>query len=170
MGISSCARAAVRRVHNESPAAASAYYAGKVAHHYYAGGSAAGTARAYGLCVDQYIAWDGHSGPADLDVGFRATPITFAPGDAVRALAHVVLDNGAGQREARVVLWDELPLDARAAEMIALPVLERVEAEYGSGSTAHIDVWQLAQTQREIVLPVAAQARWGEVQTLLASL
>ncbi len=170
LGVSSVARTAVRRVHQESPLAARAYFSSKVSKWLLAGGRAAATAQTYRGSLDRYIAWDGGSGDARLDVGFRESAIFFAPGDGVRALAHVVRDLGGGQREARVLLWDDLPLDRRSAEMIALPVIERVDRVIGAGSTATVGVWQLAMNERIAVQVPAAQARRPEVLALLATL
>lgn len=165
-GISSIARAAVRKVHRDSPAAARSYFAGMVAKYLLGGGSAAGTARAYGHALDTYIDWDGGSGSADLDVGLKRDPVLFGA-DSVRAIAHVVCD-GDDEIEARILLWDELGLDQRAAEIIALPILERVDDNFGAGATTRIEVWQVAQGQRYSVSPAAAQARRPEVQAILA--
>jgi hypothetical protein len=168
--ISSIAKCAVRDVHRKSPEAAMAYFNGGTAKWLLLGGSAAATVRTYHDSLAQYIAWDGGSGSADFDVGIRKPAIVFGPGDSVRALAHVVRDLGGGQREVRIVLWDELPVDADSAEMIALPLVERIDREYGQNSTMEVGVWQVAQPQRMTVLPAAAEARRADVQTLLAGL
>jgi hypothetical protein len=171
LGISSVARTAVRRVHQHSPAIARSYFNGMVARYLLGGGSGAATARSYATSLNQYISWDGGSGAADLDVGFRAPAIIFAPGDGVRALVHVLQPpGGSGQLNARVLLWDELPLDVRSAEMIALPVVERVNSVYGPGILTTVEVWHLARQQQFTVSPTAAQTRRTEVQTLLANL
>jgi hypothetical protein len=168
--ISSVSRCAVREVHRNSPEAAIAYFNGKTAGWVLQGGWLAATVRTYRVSLDQYIAWDGGSSSAEsFDLGTRMPPILFAPGDSVRALAHVVRDLPAG-REARILLWDDLPLNAESAEMIALPVVERIENVHGTGSTAQVEVWHLAQPQRVSVLPQAAQSRRANVQALLAEL
>jgi hypothetical protein len=169
-GISSIARCAVRDVHRKSPEAAMSYFNGGTAKWLLLGGSAAAAVRTYHDSLAQYIAWDGGSGSADLDVGFRKPAIVYGPGDSVRALAHVVRDLGGGQREVRILLWDDLSLNAQSAEMIALPLVERVDREYGQGSTTEVGVWQVAQPQQITVLPAAAEARRTDVQTLLAEL
>jgi hypothetical protein len=169
-GISSIARCAVRDVHRKSPEAAMAYFNRSTAKWLLLGGSAAAAVRTYHDSLAQYIAWDGGSGSADLDVGSRKPAIMYGPGDSVRALAHVVCDLGGGQRDVRIVLWDEPPLDTNSAEMIALPLVERVDTEYGQGSTAQVGVWQVAQPQQIAVLPAAAHARRTDVQALLAEL
>jgi hypothetical protein len=169
-GISSIARCAVRDVHRKSPEAAMAYYNAGTAKWLLLGGSAAAAVRTYHDSLAQYIAWDGGSGVADFDVGLRKPAIMFGPSNSVRALAHVVRDLGGGQREVRVLLWDDPPLNAGSAEMIALPLIERVDGEYGQGSTTQVGVWQVAQPQQETVTPAAAAARRTDVQTLLAEL
>jgi hypothetical protein len=165
--LSTVSRTAVRKVHRESPAAARAYFARMVAQHLLAGGGEAAMARGYGQSLDTYIGWDGGSGSADLDVGLRRDPVFFGA-NSVRAIAHVVHDHGEGGREARILLWDELPLDQRAAEIIALPIVERVDANFGAGATTDVEVWQLAQRQRYSVLPATAQAQRPEVEAILA--
>jgi hypothetical protein len=166
-GISSVARCAVREVHRASPAAAMSYFNSKTARWALSGGSVAAAVRTYHDSLAQYIAWNASTSGVDLDVGLRLTPIGFGPGKSVRALAHVVCDPSGGQREARVLLWDDPPVDAKSAEIIALPVVERIENEYGTGTTGTVEVWQLAQPERIAVSPAAAQARRTAVQNLL---
>jgi len=169
-GISSIARCAVRDVHRKSPQAAMAYFNGRTAKWALLGGSAASAVRTYHDSLAQYIAWDGGSGSADLDIGLRAGAIVYAPGDGVRAFAHVVRDLGSAGREVRVLFWDELPLDRPSAEMIALPVLDRIDGMFGVGATAQIDVWQLARPHRFTVLPATARTHTTAVQQLLSTL
>lgn len=171
LGISSVARAAVRRVHRTSPHVARAYYSGKVAGYLSQGGSAAATARSYGDSIDQYILWDSQAGGWGADIRCDVpSKITFAPGDMVRAIGHIVLNAQPGEVEVRMLLWDELPFDQKAAEMLALPVLEAVDANYGAGATKLVHVWQLAQGQQAVVLPGAAQARFADVAGVLSRL
>lgn len=169
MALSSIARAAVRRVHKGSPSLAKAYYAGKVARFLRRGGNAAATARSYEHSLNRYIGWDSQMRLPlrQLDVGGL---IRFSPDDAVRAIGHVVLDDGAGGSEARVLLWDELAIDASTAEMIALPVFEAVDARFGAGSTSLVHVLQLARGEKVPVLPARARTRHADVQNLLAGL
>lgn len=166
-GISSVSRAAVRRVHDETPDAALAYFADKVAKFRLMGGRPAATAASYRQSLLQYIEWNGNGQAADLDIKGL---VAFGPEDRIRAIAHVVLDNGGDSRDARILLWDELPLDQRAAEMIALPIVECVNAEYGTGQTANVEVWQLAMGQRYSVEPAVAEGRRGDVEGFLANL
>jgi hypothetical protein len=169
-GISSVSKCAVREVHRNSAEAAVAYFNGRTAKWLLQGGWAAATVKTYRVSLDQYIAWDGGSGGAEsFDLGTKMPAILFAPNDSVRALAHVVRDLPEG-REARVLLWDDLLLDQNSAELIALPIVERVENVYGTGSIARVEVWQLAQPQRLAVLPQTARSRQTDVQTLLAEL
>lgn len=168
-GISSSAHAAVRDVHRNNATVARSTFVGKMAQFFYGGGGAAATARGYLACLDQYIAWDRQSAPA-VDMPTKGTEIIFAPGDVVRARPDVVLDVGSGNREARVLLWDDLPLNTQAGERIALPFVEYIEGKFGPGSAALVSVWHLAHGRQEGVLPGAAQARRADVQALLASL
>jgi hypothetical protein len=168
-GLTQVAKCAVRDVHRKSPAAAVDYFDGKTAKWLFRGGWAAATVRIYRVSLSQYIDWDGGSGEAErFDVGFKKPPIVFAPGDSVRAQAHIVRDLGGNKREARVLLWDDVPLDEDSAEMIALPVVERINNVFGAGSMTEVGVWHLAQPRRFTVLPAAAEARRADVQTLLA--
>lgn len=166
-GISSIGRAAVRRVHKETPATALAYFAEKAARFRLIGGRAAATAEKYRQSLLQYIEWDGDGQAADLDIKGL---VAFGLDDRVRALAHVVLDCDDGKREARILLWDELSLDQDAAEMIALPIVECVNAEFGIDKTAIVGVWQLARGQRYSVEPAVAEGRRGDVESFLADL
>lgn len=165
-GISSISRAAVRRVHKHSADQALAYFAGKISKFRLMGGRPAATAESYRRSLLQYIDWDGSGATADLDI---SSQVSFGPGNRVRARAHVVIGSD-GDREARVLLWDELRLSEDEAEMIALPIADCVNAQYGDGGPAVIEVWQLSQRQRYSVAPASAEARRSDVENLLASL
>ncbi len=167
MGISSISRTAVRRVHQESPAAARAYFAGKISKFLLMGGRPAATASTYSTSVDRYIEWDG--GGAEAEIDLKAV-VAFSPDDRIRAIAHVVLETGEEVREARVLLWDDLSVSADAAEMIALPVLECVDSECGNGTTVAVDVWQLARGEKHRVERDRALARRSDVEGFLADL
>lgn len=166
-GLSSISRAAIRRVHNESPDEARAYFAQATAKFRLRGGRAAATVDSYRSSLEQYIEWDGVGQDADLDI--KGT-VTFSPDDRVRALAHVVFGSDDGARRARVLLWDSVTLGQRAAEMIALPIVECVNAEYGADKTSEVEVWQLALGQRYSVAPEDAEGRRGEVESFFADL
>lgn len=167
-GISSVSRCAVREVHRNSPEGAISYFNSRTAKWLLQGGWAAATVKSYRVALDQYIEWDGGSGEAEsFDVGNKMSPIFFGPDNSVRALAHVVFDSG---REARVLLWDDLPLNTTSAEMIALPIVTRIDGIHGEGAATHVEVWHLAQSQRNTVSSQAAQARHADVQTLLSEL
>jgi hypothetical protein len=164
--ISTYAKAAVRRVHKESPDAAVEYFATKTLRSQLLGGSAAGAARRYAGCLRQYITWDGGSGAAELDVGARgAEPIPFGPGNSVRAFAHVVTD-----QEARILLWDELALDAESAKLIALPVFERIDRELGGSAVDNVGVWQLGQPRQIAVSRSEAESVRTGVESLLTGM
>jgi hypothetical protein len=169
MGITSIARTAVRKVHRTTPAAAVAYYNAGVAK--YAGGPAWPTARAYAMALNRYIAWDAAVArpmrPDGIDVKLT---VPFGHGDAVRAISHIVVDDGTHGSEARIVLWDELRIDQRSAEMISLPILKAADARYGAGSTSVVRVWQVAENQAVAVARTVAEARRSEIQALIAAL
>ncbi|HKF81368.1 MAG TPA: hypothetical protein VKB23_00225 [Solirubrobacterales bacterium] len=91
-------------------------------------------------------------------------------GSSVRARPDVVIgDEKTGEYEARVLLWDDLPLDQDAAELIALPVVERVEDTYGNGKVSVVKVLHLVTGQLEEVSPNTARGRRADVEALLAS-
>ena len=168
-GISSVARCAIRNVHRQSAASALAYFDGRVAK--YAGGPAWATAQAFRAALKRYIAWDAAIGRPVLPDGIDVKhDVAFGSGNVVRTWCHVAVDDGAGGTEARIVLWDELRLNQPAAEMIALPILEAADAEYGAGSTSVIRVWQVATNQAVSVAPAAAQSRRSQIQSLMAGL
>ena len=169
MGISSVAHAAVRKVHRQSPAQALSYFDGRVAK--YAGGPAWPTARTFRAALQRYVAWDAAVGlPMRIDGIDVKLTVDFGPGDGVRAISHVVVDDGAGGSEARIVLWDELRLRQSSAEMIALAILEAADARYGPRSTTLINVWHVTQNQPVPVTPAQARARLADVHTLFARL
>jgi hypothetical protein len=165
--ISSISRKAVRNVHQESPKAAKAYFAGAIAKFVLMGDRAAATCQTYSQSLETYIAWDGQGGEAEVDLKLL---VPFGPEDRVRAIAHVVLDAGDDQREARVLLWDDLALGQRAAEMIALPIVECVEHTHGPKSVTVVDVWHLARGEKERVERDTALARRPDVESFFANL
>jgi hypothetical protein len=167
LGLSSISRTAVRRVHQQSPVNALAYFDNKAAPYFAGGGGVAATAQGFRDSVERYIQWDATAPPAELDV---SDIVGFGPGNSVRARGHVVVDDGAGLKEARLLLWDELPISAAEAELVALPVLECVEARLGVGSVSRVEVWQLSTSQRETVLPTTARGRQSAVQQVLSQL
>jgi hypothetical protein len=169
LGMRSSAGAAIRRVHDESPDRARAGLAAKMSDFLLQGGAVAAFAQSLQGCLEQYIAWDGGIAAAYVAAPTKGTPITFDPGNIVRARPDVVLDDGSGAYEARVLLWDDLTLDRKAAEMIALPVVEYVEGKFGPGSTSSVSVWQLVTGEQESVAPPDAEARRADVEALLAS-
>lgn len=165
--ISSISRKAVRCVHKESPADALAYFEGAIRKFTEMGPRAAATCQTYWDSLGRYIEWDGAANEADLDLKLT---VPFGPDHRVRAIAHVVLDAGNDQREGRVLLWDDLPLSGKAAEMIALPIVECVENVYGFESVATIDIWQLARSEKERVQRNAALARRPDVESFFSNL
>jgi hypothetical protein len=164
-GISSISRAAVRKVHRESADVALSYFSGKASRFFLMGGRPAATAETYRNSLLQYIDWDGVGESADLDI---AAKVSFN-GNRIRARAHVVIESDKS-REARVLLWDDLPLTEASAAMIALPILDCVNSQYGDGDVGAIEVWQLSRRQRYSVAPASAEARRGDVENLLSSL
>ena len=168
LGISSTSHAAIRRVHNESPSRARAVLAGKLRRFLLAGGRAAETAGRYRDCVESYILWDGE-GASAVETPAKGQAVTFN-GSSVRARPDVVIgDEETGEYEARVLLWDDLPLDKDSAELIALPVVERVEDTYGRGKVSVVKVLHLVTGRLEEVSPNTARARRSDVEALLAS-
>jgi hypothetical protein len=167
LGLNSIARSAVRKVHQQSPANSLAYFDKKAAPYFAGGGGIAGTAQSFRECVERYIRWDATAAPAQLDI---SEVIAFGTGNSVRARAHVVLDDGTGSKEVRLLLWDELPVSAMEAELLALPVLACAEARIGAGSVSRAEIWQLATNQREVVVPATARARYPAVQQVLSQL
>lgn len=168
LGISSASHAAVRRVHNETPEIALSNLAGTLRKYFLSGGQPAQTARHYQECVETYIAWDGQAAPA-TETPARGKSIGY-DGGIVRARPDVILgDDGTGEYEVRVLLWDELPLKRDSAELIALPAVERVEETYGPGKVAVVNVFHLATNDLEQVAADSAHARRADVEELLAS-
>jgi hypothetical protein len=168
LGISSTSHAAIRRVHRESPEKARADLAGKLRRFFLAGGRAAETARRYQDCVEGYIAWDETAEPA-TETPTKGRPVTFSNG-VVRARPDVILGNEeTGEYEVRALLWDELALDQDSAELIALPLVERVEDAYGEGKVGVVKVLHLVTNQIEEVAANVARGRRTDVEALLAT-
>ena len=87
--ISSISRAAIRRVHQESPGAAESYFSGAIAKFVLMGDRAAATCETYSHSVDRYLEWIEGGEEADVDL---KVVVPFGPEDRVRAIAHVVLE------------------------------------------------------------------------------
>jgi hypothetical protein len=169
LGIRSSAGASIRWVHRESAARGRSHFAGTNARYLFGGGPAAETARNYRDCIESYISLDG-AGAETVDMPTKGIRIDFPPGNSVRARPDIVLGSDgdrAGLYEARVLLWDELPLDRRSAELIALPALEYVRHKFHAD--AAVVVWHLARRQEEQVSPAQADARRQEVEALLVT-
>ncbi len=168
LGLSSIARAAIRRVHRQSAASAVAYFDSRASGYLQSPGAVGAAAQSFRDSVQRYIQWDATAAPAQLDLSQQ---ISFGAGNSVRALAHVVVDDGTSStNEVRVVLWDDLPVTANQAELIALPVLECVEGHLGAGTVSRVEIWQLGTNQREAVTPASARACYAAVQHVLSQL
>lgn len=166
LGIASSSHAAVRRVHSESPAQALAYLATKLRKWFLKGGTTAQAARHYQECVERYIRWDGVGAPA-VETPAKGLEIHYGE-NVVRSRPDVILaPNGTGQYEIRILLWDELLLDSNAAELIALPAVDRVEETYGEEKVAAVKVLHLPTLTLEEVTEDAAKARRADVEALL---
>jgi thioester reductase-like protein len=95
--------------------------------------------------------------------------VTFSNG-VVRARPDVILGNEeTGEYEVRALLWDELALDQDSAELIALPLVERVEDAYGEGKVGVVKVLHLVTNQIEEVAASVARGRRTDVEALLAT-
>lgn len=168
LGISATSHAAIRRVHNESPAKARAVLAGKLRRWFLMGGNAALTARRYSDCVETYIEWDRNAAPA-VETPAKGTPVQYGD-NIVRCRPDVILgDEEASEYEVRILLWDELGLNKDSAEVIALPAVDRVEETYGAGKVAVVKVLHLPTRHLQEVAEDAAKARRGDVEELLDS-
>jgi hypothetical protein len=165
--ISSISKKAVRCVHSESPSDALAYFEGAIRKFTEMGPRPAATCDTYSRSVHRYIEWDGAADDAEFDLKLT---VPFGPDDRVRAIAHVVLEVDDDAYEARVLLWDDLPLSQKAAEMIALPIVECVENVHGAESVQAVEVWHLARSEKERVERNAALARRADVESFFADL
>lgn len=168
LGIASSSHAAIRRVHNDSPDQALAVLAVKLRKWLLKGGTTAQAARHYQGCVETYIGWDGVAAPA-VETPAKGVEIPYGE-SVVRSRPDVILEaDDSGRHEVRVLLWDELGLDGNAAELIALPAVDRVEETYGADSVAVVKVLHLPTLALEEVSEDAAKARRDDVESLLAS-
>lgn len=170
LGMRSSAGAACRDVHRATVAHARSRLNDAVKQSLFEGGSQAAFARTLLRCLERYIALNATgTGASAADLGTKSMPIAFSTGDIVKARPDVVLGpNAEGAHEARVLLFDDLPLDRVSAEMIALPAVEFVSAKLG-GTTSSVEVWQLSLGQQETVSSPQAQARRQDVENLLAT-
>jgi hypothetical protein len=161
----SWSRSAVLKVHGESVAEARAYLTGRMAP--YMGGASDATARSYLRAFETYVEW---AAPADpVDSGTQ-TEIGFPPDGAIRGRADMVLFRGQDRYAGRLLLWDDLPMDRDAAEIIALPSLRAVERAYVVGSVEFVEIWQLRTRERERVNAESAAAREDAVRRILRRL
>ena len=156
------ARSAALRVHRESVSDARAYLRECMAQH--TGTPAEATARSYLRSFETYVEWDATAYP--IEPGTQVQ-ISFAPDGLIRGRSDMVFMRGPERCSGRLLLWDTLPMDRDAAEIIALPSLRAVERRYGNGTVAFVEVWQLATGQPERVDAAAAVAREDDVRRIL---
>lgn len=124
------------------------------------------TARSYLRCFETYVEWDASADPAEPGVQPK---ISFAPDGVIRGRADIVFVRGQERYSGRLLLWDELPMNRDAAEIIALPCLRAVEASYG-GTVPFVEIWQLSTREREQVDAESAGARNDDVHRILRRL
>jgi hypothetical protein len=114
------ASSAAKRVHRESADAARTYLTTNMRQ--FSNTPSEATARSYMRSFETYVKWDDTAYPAEPGVQVE---ISFASDGMVRGRADMVFVRGAERCSGRLLLWDHLPMDRVAAEIIALPACER---------------------------------------------
>lgn len=148
LGMVTCVRWAIHKVHTDSPAEGREYI-GRALEKWLAragsdnrGERASATAASnYIDCVHQAAAWHVASG-AKLRRWEVPGLVTYSDTDHVQAIVRAVVENREGGIEGRVILWDSAPLDLSAAEVIAAPAIEVLDQLYEGPIAVAIEVWQ----------------------------
>lgn len=164
-----CARAAVRMLHNTGPGPAKAYLAGSKVGEWtgHSHRSLASSANAVVDGFDWYSARDAADGRT-MSALDREAVITL-PAGQVSARLDVVVNDGA-DLAGRVVMWDAPDFEEGAAPVVACAFAHALEALCPGRSFTTIGVWQ-SRRQRLVEVPHAsALAATAAASTILASM
>lgn len=160
LGMTTSVRAAVRRVHEDSPAAGSTYITNSLAHYLARAGSSnpghRGTATAaqhYVEAVEQCGAWHASSG-LETSIWQLRGYVPLSETDGVDALVRVVLeDPSTSTITGRVILWDSLAVTSDSAELMAASAVTVLDQHYTSETVAGVEIWQCFGKQKQAFVP-----------------
>lgn len=177
MGMVSTVRSALKKVHLDSPSVGSARVHGKLDHHQVNASSSnrghkatATAAQNYTDAVDRCAAWHTASPLKAIHWELKAL-VSFNSSDRVAAVVRVVLgDPGSGEIVGRILLWDPLPLDLAAAEIMAALAVEVLDQTYSPAQVREIEVWQCRLGDRHVVSAVDARAARASAAALVAGM
>jgi hypothetical protein len=162
-----CARAAVRKLHTEDAASAKAYLAQSKVGEWvgHTNQSMASGARAVVDGFDWYVSRDAGDG-RPLKALDREADVSFLSG-SVTAKLDVILKDGANVA-GRVVLWDGPDFQDDVAPVMACAFAHALHALYPTETITTIGVWQ-ARRQRLVEVPYsAAIAQTAAASAILA--
>lgn len=164
-----CARAAVRLLHNDSAAAARLYLVQSKVGQWmgHTNASMASGARNVLDGLDWYIAQDAADGRAVRSLDERA--VVTLQGNSVSAKLDVVLDDGP-DLAGRVVLWDGPDFKPNDAPVMACAFAHALQTLYPGRNFTTVGIWQ-ARRQRSIEVPhSAALAQTAAAAAILANM
>jgi hypothetical protein len=154
----SSVRGALRTVHADSPAAGRRKIESKLNPWLKGAGSdnpglrASATAAAnYIQVVDQCADWH-ESSTLKYELWQLRGAVRYSSTDGVDVLVRVVLQDPGTKHWGRVILWDTVPLNAAAARVVAAPVIEILDQEYGRRAVGGVEVWH-GRTGRKFRVP-----------------
>jgi hypothetical protein len=164
-----CARAAVRILHKDNPAAAKLYLAQSKVGQWvgHTNASMASGARNALDGLDWYIAQDAADGRPMRSLDENA--VVSLQGNDVSARLDVVLDDGA-DLAGRVVLWDGPDFDPANAPVMACAFAHALQVLYPTRNFTTVGIWQ-ARRQRFVEVPhSAALAQAAAAGAILAAM
>lgn len=179
LGMTTSVRAAIKRVHDTSPAAGSSYIRNSLNHYLARAGSSNPGHRASATAAEHYIdavdlcgQWHAVSGLALKQWQLRGY-VPFSNADGVDAVVRAVLEDPvSGAITGRVLLWDSLAITPAAAELVAAPAVALMDQHYSPTSVAQVEVWQCFhhQPQQLTVTAPTARAATASAASFVASM
>ncbi len=148
LGMTASVRAAIKRVHEQSPAVGSAYIRSSLGHYLARASSTnpghratATAAQHYVDAVDQCGQWHATSGLSMKYWQLRGY-VSLSNIDGVDTTVRVVLEDPSGAITGRIIMWDSLPITAASAELVAAPAVALLDQRYASKAVRQVQVWQ----------------------------
>lgn len=176
MGMVSGVRSAIREAHVTSPAAGKSKIAGSLggwlawAGDPNPGRRATATAAAnYIDAVERCADWHAAS-PLVFRTWEEKGIVRYSPADVVDVVVRIVLEDLNGRIWGRLVFWDGPPLSVDAAELLASPAVEVLDARYRARGVAGVEVWQCRTNEAHTVTSAQARARRPQVAVHVANM
>ncbi len=106
--------------------------------------------------------------PLTFDAWEEKGVVRYNSTDVVEVLIRVVLQDSRGKLSGRLVFWDGPRLSMQAAEMLASPVIDVMDARYAPADVAGVEVWQCRTKETHSVPAAAARGMRAQVEAHIA--